>query len=73
MRDKDLPTPRLVATIAVFVVLGTPPVFLVWRFVNQLLLGEFDGSVAALAALGLVVLAALMALVAHSIRGWEEA
>lgn len=58
--------------MALFVVLGSPLVFLVWRFVNELLAGEFRAGSATLAAGGLVGLIGLLAVVARKIRRWEE-
>lgn len=62
----------LLGWMALFVVLGSPLVYFVWRFVNELLAGEFRAGTAALAAGGLVGLIGLLAVVARKIRRWEE-
>lgn len=67
----EIGTVGLLGRLALFVVLGAPLVFLVWRFVNEALSGHFRGRSAALAAAGLLGLAWLLRLVARQIRRWE--
>ena len=65
-------TGGLLGRMALYVVLGAPLVFLVWRFLNEALAGEVHGDSAALAAAGLLGLVWLLRLVARQINRWEE-
>lgn len=55
-----------------FVVVGAPLVYLIWHFINDLLLGVFDPAGAGLAAAGAVGLAGVLTLVSRQISRWEE-
>lgn len=68
----EIGTGGLLGRLGLYVLLGAPLVFLVWRFLNEALSGEFHGQSAALAAAGLVGLAWLLKLVARQISRWEE-
>ena len=70
-RSTSVGTGRLTLWIGVFVLLGAPLLFFVWRFVNEILSGRFTGSHALVAAAGLGGLLALLWLVARSVRRWE--
>ena len=57
--------------MGLFVVLGVPMVFFIWRFVNDLLSGRFVASEAAL-ALGLLILfLVFLRLLARRVRRWD--
>lgn len=63
---------RLFLAMTIFVVAGTPLFYVVWRFVNELLLGEPTAAHGGLAALGLGGLILLLTVLAGRIRRWEE-
>lgn len=62
---------ELLLWMAVFVVVGAPLFYLVWRLLNELLTGRVDGGTAAAGAAGLAGLAVVLALVARRVRAWE--
>ena len=55
-----------------FVVAGAPLVYLIWHFINDLLLGRFDPVGAGLAVLGAAGLFGVLVLVKRQISRWEE-
>lgn len=64
---------QMLLALSLFVFAGSPLVYLIWRFVNEALLGNFVLSAAGLAAVALVALVVLLRFVAVRIRAWEDA
>jgi hypothetical protein len=62
----------MLLAIGVFVGVGAPLVYAVWRFINEALLGVLDAPSGVIALLGLVCLFLLLRRVAGQIRIWEE-
>jgi len=61
----------LMASMALFVVIGTPLVYLIWKVINDLLTGHVVASRLLLAVPALVVLWLVLKAMARSIRRWE--
>jgi polyferredoxin len=53
-------TTRLIVLMLLFVVVGTPMVYVLWSFVNEVLTGHFDSGLALLALPVLAVFAGLL-------------
>lgn len=61
----------LMAGMGLFVIIGIPMVFFIWRYVNDILSGRFVAAEAAL-ALGLLVLfLVFLRLLARRVRRWD--
>jgi hypothetical protein len=57
--------------MTLFVIIGVPMVFFIWRFVNDLLMGRVVASHALVALVLLVVFVLYMRIVARHVRKWE--
>ena len=72
-REKtDAPSPAgLLAGMGAFVIVGTPMLFFIWRFVNEILAGRLDLMNAALALVFLIVFLGLLKVLAGRVRAWD--
>jgi hypothetical protein len=70
-RAEPLGMGALFGAMAVFVLLGSPLVFLIWETVNDLLTGHIVGLHLALAGPALVVLLILFRFLGRSIARWD--
>ena len=61
----------LMIGMGVFVIIGIPMVFYIWRFVNDLLSGRFDLGDAALAAVLLVIFIGFLRILAKRVHRWH--
>lgn len=61
----------LMASMALFVVVGTPLVYLIWMVINDLLTGHIVTSRLLLAVPALIVFLFVLKLLAGSIRRWD--
>lgn len=62
---------RLMLFMAIFVIVGTPLVYLLWTVVNDLLTGHFVPSRLLLAAPVLIVFIILLNVLARTVRRWD--
>jgi hypothetical protein len=62
----------LMASMGLFVVIGTPLVYLIWKVVNDILTGHVVTTRLVLAVPALVVLWLVLRLMARSIRRWDS-
>lgn len=70
-RERGIATGRLLAFMALFVIIGVPMVFYIWRFINDLLMGQVVASNTLIALVLLVVFVLYMRIVARQVRKWE--
>jgi hypothetical protein len=61
----------LMLGMGLFVIIGIPMVFYIWRFVNELLSGHFILSDAALAAVLLVVFIGFLRILGKQVHRWD--
>jgi hypothetical protein len=62
---------RLMLFMAIFVVVGTPLVYLLWTVVNDLLTGHFVNSRLLMAVPVLIVFIIVLGVLARLIRRWD--
>jgi hypothetical protein len=63
---------KLFGLILGFVLLGTPLAAVVWDTLNQLMAGHVDGRRIGIGAVGIVLLAILLRLLARAVRSWDR-
>ena len=61
----------LMIGMGVFVIIGVPMVFYIWRFINDLLMGQVVASNTLIALVLLVVFVLYIRIVARQVRKWE--
>jgi len=61
----------LVASMALFVVVGTPLVYLIWKVINDLLTGHIVTSRLLVAVPTLIVFLFVLKWLARSVRRWD--
>lgn len=64
-------TGGLLAGMAMFVIVGFPMVFFIWRFVNEILSGRFVLVDAGLALVFSLMFAGLLRVLASRVRRWD--
>lgn len=69
--ERGVATTQLLGLMAVFVIIGAPMVFYIWRFVNDLLMGRIVASHALVALVLLIIFVFYMRIVARQVRRWE--
>jgi hypothetical protein len=70
-RAKPLGFGGLMASMGIFVVIGTPLVYFIWKVVNDLLTGHVGTIRMVMAVPALVVLWVVLGWLARSIRRWD--
>lgn len=65
-------TLKLIGLIMLFVVIGTPLVYVLWSFVNELLVGHLDPGLAVLALPALAVFAGVLVVLGRWARRQGE-
>ena len=63
---------KLVAAMAVYVLVGFPLVWYLWETVNELLKAEFEGLRLLLAVPVLLLLLGLLVLLGRSVQRWDR-